>query len=78
MKPSLIFLAGYAVLPACLSQFHYFYSDSSTNPRNIIAAQHIKRDSIFSCTLGGKKIIDSSFLAVEEYNVDGTLPRKPR
>jgi hypothetical protein len=73
MKPSLIFLAVTLFCLPAFSQFHYFYSDSSTNPRNIIAAQHIKRDSIFSCTLHGKKVIDSSLRGVEEYNADGTI-----
>ncbi|HSC39118.1 MAG TPA: hypothetical protein VLD19_14650 [Chitinophagaceae bacterium] len=73
MKPLLIFLAVTLFCPPAFSQFHYFFSDSSTNPPSIIAAQHIKRDSIFSCTLHGKKVIDSSLRGVEEYNADGTI-----
>lgn len=73
MKPSLIALAAMLFCRQAFSQFHYFFSDSSSNPAGIIAALHIKRDSIFSYTLDGKKVIDSSFLGVEEYNADGTI-----
>jgi len=70
------FLVALAVILFCqpgFSQFHYFFSDSSTNPAGVIAALHIKSDSIFSYTLQGRKIIDSSFLAAEEYNANGTI-----
>jgi len=73
MKPFLIALAVILFCRQGFSQFHYFFSDSSTNPARLIAALHIKRDSIFSYTMDGKKMIDSSFLAAEEYNADGTI-----
>ena len=78
MKPFLIALAVMLFWLPCFPQFHYFFNSSNTNPPKTIAAHHIKRDSIFSYTLQGKKIIDSSFLAAEEYNTNGTIAAQTR
>jgi hypothetical protein len=55
----------------CFSQHSYFYSDSSNNRPHIIAANGIKKDSIYSFTLKNGKVVDSFNNGSETFNEHG-------